>query len=556
MTAAGPGGHTTLKAVLTQGGPLDAARAVHIVGQIAAAVDETYRKRAPHREVTLATVLLSANGYAHLADATGPGSPEPAIDETAYRTDIRALAAVLYECLTGSPPNRPEGADAPPSRQRPGIPVGFDQVIARGLAENPDTCFRSAGELAAAAQTALASTPHYTPSNRPTSPDTATPDRDGPTQTIRLAPTAPPAGINHVAPQWHPRAAPFPPAPRSQTASKRPRYIAIAIAVVLTVGVVVSGAVVIPRLVGQTNTTTATAGPARQSSPPTRYTYTSQPVELPFPGLKVPQNVAADGAGNVYVLTSIPDPGDTGLSFSTVRQIFRLAPGAASASTLDVPGVDIRMAEDLAVDTVGKLYLSDHRNVWEWTVGSASPIRLPFRGFVTVDAVAVDPAGIVYAVGALSGTYDLRYGAKKLAPGDTRSTDLPFTDLYLPRGIAADKAGNVYIGDSVKGSAKGRVLKLAAGTATPAPLPFPELKEPSAVAVDTAGNLFVADTFTTGVFELPVGATNPVTVPVGVRARGVTFDPANNLYVVSATTQDESDHVTKPGQVLKVPPDR
>lgn len=555
MTAAGPGAHTTLEAVLAQVGPMDARQAVHIVGQIAAAVDEAYTNRAFHREVAPATILLSANGHAYLTDATTPGSSEPVIDELAYRADIRALAAVLYECLTGSPPNRPEGADAPPSRLRPGIPVGLDQVVERGLAANPDTLFRSAGEFAAAAQDALTTTPHYTPSNRPTRPDTTTPNLEGPTQIIQLPSTGPSVGINPVAPQWNPAVSHFPVVPRAQ---RRPRYIAIALAVILTVGVVVGGAIAIPRLVRHTNTTTATraTGPARQPNPPTRFTYTSQPIELPFPGLKVPQNVAADAAGNVYVLTSIPDPGDTGLSFSTVRQIFRLAPGAASASALDVPGVDVRLAEDLAVDTAGKLYLSDHRNVWEWTVGSASPIRLPFRGFVTVDAVAVDPVGIVYAVGALSGTYDLRYGAKKLAPGDTRSTDLPITDLYLPRGIAADKAGNVYIGDSIKGGAKGRVRKLAAGTATPAQLPFPELKEPSAVAVDTVGNLFVADTFTTGLFELPVGATNPVTVPVGVRARGVTFDPANNLYVVSAATEDESEHLTKPGQVLRVPPDR
>jgi len=554
VTAVGPGEHTSLEAVLAQRGPLDAARAVHIVGQITAAVDEAHGKRVVHREVTPATILLSANGYAYLTEATAPGSPEPLIDEMAYHGDIRALAAVLYECLTGSPPNRPEGADAPPSRQRPDIPVGFDEVIARGLAENPDTRFRSAAELAAAAQKALTTRPHYTPSNRPTSPDTAIADPTGPTQTIQLPFAQPPeARVNPVVPQWNPAVGHSPPVPRSQTDSKRWRYIAIAIAVIVTVGVVVGGAIVIPRLVGHTTTTTA---PARQPSAPARYTYTSQPTELPFPGLNVPQNVAVDGTGNVYVLTSIPDPADTGLSFSTVRQIFRLAPGAASATSIDVPGVDLRLAEDLAVDTAGKLYLSDHRNVWEWTVGSPSPIRLPFRGFVTVDAVAVDAAGIVYAVGALSGTYDLRYGAKKLAPGDTRSTDLPFTDLYLPRGIAADKSGNVYIGDSIKGSAKGRILKLAAGTATPAPLPFPELKEPSGVAVDVAGNLFVADTFTTGVFELPVGATNPVTVPVGVRARGVTFDPASNLYVVSAATQDGSDRLTKPGQVLKVPPDR
>src|SRR5699024_10269719 len=88
-------------------------------------------------------------------------------DEVTYRADIYALACVLGECLTGSPPYRADSIERlvaahlmepvpRPSQQRPGrIPVALDEVIATGMAKNPQDRYASAGELAAAAHAAL-----------------------------------------------------------------------------------------------------------------------------------------------------------------------------------------------------------------------------------------------------------------------------------------------------------------------------------------------------------------------------------------------------------------
>jgi DNA-binding beta-propeller fold protein YncE len=64
--------------------------------------------------------------------------------------------------------------------------------------------------------------------------------------------------------------------------------------------------------------------------------------------------------------------------------------------------------------------------------------------------VAVDSAGTVYVTG--------NNRVLKLAAGSSTPTELPFTDLDGPHGVAVDSAGSVYITDGAN-----RVVKLPAG---------------------------------------------------------------------------------------------
>lgn len=525
-----------LKTQLAQDGPLDPARAVEVVRQVAAAIDDT--RRTVHRDVSVATILLADDGSAYLADA---GGTTPSADRTralvtdteaTNRADVQALTGVLYECLTGHPPN---AEAAPPSRQRPGVPVGFDAVIARGLAANPDDRYRSAAELADAAQRAL---------------------ENAVTQTINLPPTPP--RPNPPPPQWnfapgrtvsypHTRPTVLPPPPR------RRRRIAPVIAVVAIVVAVVVGAIAIPKLVHHSGRS-ASPTPTTSSSNSPKRTYTALPTALPFPELGVTKSVGVDGAGNVYVLASLITDGPFG---SAPTQLFKLAPGAGDATAVDLPGVNLRAASDLEVDPAGNIYYSEGTRVWVLEAGKPSPMRLQFRGFTSIEAITFDSAGNVYAVGALlSRTLEFKYGVKKLAPGENRPTDLSFNDLYVPRSITVDNAGNVYVSSGIKDTGHGKISKLAPGATTPTVLPIPELLEPRQVAFDSAGNMFITDGFARKFYELPAGGGNTISIPIPASARGVAVDAADNLYLLTSDVADQSGKITQPGQVLKVVPEK
>jgi serine/threonine-protein kinase len=89
--------------------------------------------------------------------------------EITQRVDIYALACVLHECLTGSPPYRADTLSElvsahlmepvpRPSVSRPDVPADFDAVIACGMAKSPDERYSSAGDLARDAHQALSAT--------------------------------------------------------------------------------------------------------------------------------------------------------------------------------------------------------------------------------------------------------------------------------------------------------------------------------------------------------------------------------------------------------------
>jgi serine/threonine-protein kinase len=177
----------SLATLLRRNEPLELPRAIHIVEQVAAALDAIHAIGLVHRDVTPSNILLDslagASDHVYLADfglskhrglvsGTGlVGKPDYVAPEQIRgdavdgRADQYSLACVLYECITGEPPfaaaseitvigshlsREPE----PVTTRRPDAPAGLAKPIARALAKTPEERFASCAEFVAAVREA------------------------------------------------------------------------------------------------------------------------------------------------------------------------------------------------------------------------------------------------------------------------------------------------------------------------------------------------------------------------------------------------------------------
>jgi DNA-binding beta-propeller fold protein YncE/tRNA A-37 threonylcarbamoyl transferase component Bud32 len=182
--------------VIEEEGALPAARACHIVTQVAAALDAAHERGLVHRDVKPANMLRDAAGedqpdHVYLSDfglskhwlssstLTSQGEFLGTMDYVAPeqiegnpvdgRADQYALACSAFEMLSGSPPFRRDETmaimwaqvSAPPpalTSRRPDLPAAVDPVLAKALAKAPDERYRTCLEFAGALRGAVEST--------------------------------------------------------------------------------------------------------------------------------------------------------------------------------------------------------------------------------------------------------------------------------------------------------------------------------------------------------------------------------------------------------------
>lgn len=192
-----------VQTLLARDGPMRPQRAVHVIEQLAAALSAAHRHGLVHRDIKPSNALVTGDDFVYLIDfgivqdvaasrLTSTGmmvgtlaymAPERFTDGAAdARSDVYALTCVLYECLTGATPFPGDSLEQqiaghltmtppkPSQRRRDLAAVGFDQVIAVGMAKSPDQRYQSARDLALAARRALSERPAEPPPVPPPPP--------------------------------------------------------------------------------------------------------------------------------------------------------------------------------------------------------------------------------------------------------------------------------------------------------------------------------------------------------------------------------------------------
>jgi sugar lactone lactonase YvrE len=186
--------------------------------------------------------------------------------------------------------------------------------------------------------------------------------------------------------------------------------------------------------------------------------------------LNAPTGIATDLNGNIYIadagnnrirkisadgiITTIAGTGVAGYNNDTI----------ATAAQLNAPN-------GVATDTAGNVYIAD---TWNYRIRK------------------VTPAGIIRTMAG-----DGNAGYNDDGKASTAA------QLNMPTGVAADRAGNIYIADEgnnrIRRINAGRIITTFAGTGKTGfsgdggNAWIAELNEPHAVAVDRGGNLYIAD---------------------------------------------------------------
>jgi sugar lactone lactonase YvrE len=254
-------------------------------------------------------------------------------------------------------------------------------------------------------------------------------------------------------------------------------------------------------------------------------------------GLYNPCGVAVDGSGNIY----LADTHDQTIrKFTAGGSITTIAGTAAAGYTGDgaaAKDATVNTPIALALDSSGNLYIADSFNHAIRKIDTAGNIS------------TVAGSGVPGSLGDEGAAKDAR--------------------LNTPQGVAVDRAGNIYIADTVgmriRMVTTDGIIHTIAGTGTPGfsgdrgPAVNARLFYPKGIAVDADGNVYFADSFNSRIRVITGGniytiAGNGTFGAAGDgdaanRAQlrfpaGVTLGPQGSIYVVD--TQNSKIRVLVP----------
>ncbi len=306
--------------------------------------------------------------------------------------------------------------------------------------------------------------------------------------------------------------------------------------------------------------------------------------------LNLPFDITVDAAGNLYIadkdnhrIRKVDTAGIITTVAGTEEAGFSGDGGPATDAKLNFP-------RDVAVDVTGKLYIADTENFLVRKVsadgiistvagngifkfaGDGGPATSALMNNPT--SVALDAAGNLY-IADLSNSR-----IRKVSPGGVISTVAgneirgfsgdgglaTSASLNLPRGVAFDTAGNLYIADwlnqRIRKVSPGGIISTVAGngergfSGDGGPAISASLNQPFGIAVDATDNLYIADRFNHRIRKVSPGGIistvagngergfsgdgGPATSTSLNRPLGVTVDAADNLYIADTERPPES----------------
>jgi DNA-binding beta-propeller fold protein YncE len=255
----------------------------------------------------------------------------------------------------------------------------------------------------------------------------------------------------------------------------------------------------------------------------------------------VPEGIAVDGAGNVYVA----DGNHNRIEKFGPAGNFLLAWGGSGSG----PG-QFNGPGHMGLDPQGNVLVADEGGYRVQKFSPTGTFLLQYGRFGQAAGqyrgnprgVAADSAGNVYVVDtgaqkvlkfAANGTYLTEWGTQGTGPGQWRN----------PRGVAVDAAGDVYVGDIDNDQVDvfhgdGAFVRSLGGAAnTPA-----DLGNPIQSGFDSEGNVFVGDNAPGGIVQFtPAGAFAGRTstlgsVGSGFRPLGLAVGPTGDVFVTDQGT--------------------
>ncbi|MFN8528422.1 MAG: serine/threonine-protein kinase [Anaerolineae bacterium] len=375
-------------------------RALHLMVQMASALDEAHRAGIIHRDIKPSNILVDDQDRVTLTDfglllrpstdttfGTAFGtpryiSPEQAIasNKVTPQSDIYSLAVIFYEMLTGRTPFTGDtpmeialahihDAPPPPSEFNPTIPPAVEQELLKALDKTPDNRHRNAMSFVASIRNAYGLQIDDTPPrpmdspSRPTRPDSmaeaiaevrATAEqRSKKTKTGEFIPAAPPANVappvpkvaaprrsisaKRLAESWD--------VPTSTKSNRRPPFalIGIVLAVIAVIVVVIA---VLPKDQGggaDLTPTAAATNPTDESSTTapmvvgTNATETAAITPTPTPIILLMRAIYTDSALTLLNASSF--------SASAARITFRGQDGSITEIASHVTGGSLRAGE-------------------------------------------------------------------------------------------------------------------------------------------------------------------------------------------------------------------